>query len=167
MHRHMMKQNLQKHLVWAVILSESTHVFCCVFPTIFSVISLLAGLGMVAAMPAFMVGMHDFLHEWELPMIVVSGLVLAIGWAAVLYSDKISCESECCAQSGCAPKKNKAHLVLKIATVLFIFNVLIYLVFHRSTWVVDHFASGHETHIEGQHEGHDHGHHDGHEGHSH
>lgn len=136
-----MKQTLQKHLVWAVILSESSHVFCCVFPTVFSVVSLLAGLGVVAAMPTFMVTMHNMLHAWELPMIGLSGVVLALGWWAVWYSDKIDCHSTGCAHGACAPKKNKAHIVLKVATVLFIFNVLIFITLHKSTWFATHIAA--------------------------
>lgn len=164
-----MKEVIQKRLVWAVILSESTHVFCCVFPTVFSVLSLLAGLGVVATMPGFMVEMHDFLHEWELPMIAASGAVLALGWAAVLYSDRLDCrtaETSCCDHESCAPKKNRAHLVLTLATVLFVFNVFIYLAFHKSTWLAERLGADPAA-IGQQHEGHDHGHEESHQGHSH
>ncbi len=126
--------------MWAVVLSETSHVFCCVFPTIFSVIGLLAGLGMVTAMPAGMLAMHNLIHAWELPMIATSAVILALGWAAILYSDKIDCHSTGCAHGACAPKKNRAHLVLKIATVLFVFNVFIYATIHKSTWFVTHVA---------------------------
>lgn len=136
-----MKQSMQKPLIWAVVLSESSHVFCCVLPTIFSVMSLLAGVGVVAAMPTFMVTMHDFLHAWELPMIGLSGLILALGWGAVWYSDKIDCHDSGCCHGACAPKKGKAHLVLKIATVLFVLNVLVYFTVHRSTWFATHIAA--------------------------
>lgn len=136
-----MKQTLQKPLLWAVVLSETSHVFCCVFPTIFSVVSLLAGLGVVAAMPTFMISMHNTLHAWELPMIGLSGTVLALGWGAVWYGDKIDCHSTGCAHGACAPKKTKAHIVLKIATVLFLFNVLIYATLHKSTWFVTHIGA--------------------------
>jgi len=136
-----MKQSLQKSLMWAVVLSETSHVFCCVFPTIFSVIGLLAGLGVVAVMPPFMVSMHEMLHGWEVPMIVASGVILAIGWLAVWYSDRIDCHSTGCAHGACAPKKNRAHLVLKIATVLFVFNVFIFATVHKSNWLVDTVSS--------------------------
>lgn len=163
-----MKDATQKRLVWAVILSESTHIFCCVFPTVFSVLSLMAGLGVVATMPAFMVEMHDFLHDWELPMIVGSGIVLALGWAAMVYSNRLDCrtaEASCCAHEPCAPKKNKAHLVLVIASVLFVFNVFVYFAFHRSTWLVDQLGlNPAPIHADHGHSGHDH---DDHHGHAH
>lgn len=150
-----MKQSLQKPLVWAVVLSETSHVFCCVLPTIFSLFSLLAGMGVVAAMPAFLVDLHDILHSWELPMIIGSGIILALGWAAVWYSGRIDCHSTGCAHGACAPKKNKAHLVLKIATVLFVFNVLIYAGIHKSSWFAERVAAEH-AHKEGEHHGHSH-----------
>ncbi|PZQ47206.1 MAG: hypothetical protein DI551_03825 [Micavibrio aeruginosavorus] len=136
-----MKQTIQKHLVWAVILSETSHVFCCVFPTIFSVLSLFAGLGLVATMPTFMVTMHGILHAWELPMIAFSGLVLAIGWGAVWYGDRMDCHNTGCCHGACAPQKKRAHTILKLATVLFLFNVLIYFAVHKSTWFATHIGA--------------------------
>lgn len=164
-----MREDIQKRLVWAVILSESTHIFCCVFPTVFSVMGLLAGLGVVVAMPGFMVDMHDFLHAWELPMIAASGVVLALGWLAIMYSDRIDCrtaETSCCDHGPCTPKKNRAHLVLKIATVLFIFNVFVFFVLHKNTWLIERLG-GVPAAVEGLHDGHDHGHSGHHHDHSH
>lgn len=120
--------------MWAVVLSETSHVFCCVFPTLFSVMGLLAGLGVVVALPTSMVHMHELIHAWEVPMIVASGVILALGWAAALYSRKMDCHSSGCVHGACAPRKSKAHVVLEIASVLFFFNVLIYVTVHRSNW---------------------------------
>jgi len=148
-----MNQKIQKSLIWAVILSESSHLFCCVLPTIVSLMGLLAGLGMVATLPAGVLELHEFLHAWEVPMIAMSGVILALGWLAIRYSDKVDCHSTGCVHGACAPRKSRAHLVLKIATVLFIFNVLVYTLVHRSTWFNEHSPLGH-------HEEHDHGHQD-------
>jgi hypothetical protein len=148
-----MNQKMQKSITWAVILSETSHLFCCVLPTIVSLIGLLAGLGVVVALPVGFLQLHDFLHEWEVPMIVVSGVILALGWVAVRHSEKVDCHSTGCAHGACAPKKNRAHLVLKIATVLFVFNVLVYVTVHRSDWFNERSPMG-------QHEGHNHNHSD-------
>lgn len=129
-----MNEKLHKPVMWAVVVSESSHVFCCVLPTLFSVIGLLAGLGMVITLPGYMIELHQWLHDWEVPMIVVSGLILAVGWIAVRHSEKVDCHSAGCSHGACAPSKKRAHLVLKIATVLFVFNVLVYAVIHRSEW---------------------------------
>ncbi len=133
-----MANRLLKPLNFAVIASEGMHIFCCVFPTVFSLLGLLAGLGVMAALPPSMIAFHDFMHAWEVPMIVTSGLVLALGWVVVLYTDKMDCHSTGCGHGACAPQKSRAHMVLKIASVLFVVNVAIYAGVHRSDW----FASG-------------------------
>ena len=149
-----MKERLQKSLNYAVIASEGMHIFCCVFPTLFSLLGLLAGLGLVTALPPAMIGFHDFMHHWEVPMIVTSGIIQALGWAVVVYSQKVDCHSTGCAHGACAPRKNTAHKVLKIATVLFIVNVVIYFGVHRSHW----FETGVGAALMHTEEGHDHGH---------
>ncbi len=148
-----MKATLQKSMMWAVVLSEASHIFCCVFPTLFSVVGLLAGLGMVVALPGFMIELHNFLHNWEVPMIALSGAILVLGWVVTLYSEKIDCHDGGCGHGACAPRKKRAHVVLKIATVLFVFNVLIYMTIHRSTWFITTVAPAafHQHHEGGGH----------------
>lgn len=132
-----MKDNHRKAIVWAVLLSESSHVFCCVLPTVFSVLSLLSGAGMISVMPAFVSNMHETLHHYELPMIGASAAILLLGWGLHLYSQKIDCHDTGCAHGPCEGKKNKTHLLLMIASLLFVANVSVYALFHRSTVVQD------------------------------
>lgn len=127
-------------MVWAVLLSESSHVFCCVFPTIFSLIGLLAGAGMVV-MPVSLIHAHEYLHQWELPMIVASGLILGLGWLTVWYSGRIDCHSTGCHHGACAPRKSRAHKVLYVATILFCINVFVYAAIHKSTWFAERIAA--------------------------
>lgn len=129
-----MNEKLQKPLLWAVVLSESSHVFCCVFPTLFSLMGLLASFGLVIAMPGYMVELHEFMHAWEVPMIIFSGLILALGWVVVHYSAKIDCHHSGCGHAACGKSKKRAHLVLKVATVVFVANLLIYTFIHRAQW---------------------------------
>ena len=147
-----MNEKIQKSMVWAVILSESSHLFCCVLPTIVSLMGLLAGLGVIVALPSGVLQLHEFLHEWEIPMIAASGVILALGWIAIRYSDKVDCHSTGCAHGACAPKKSRAHLVLKIATVLFVFNVAVYVVVHRSDWFNEHSPLGQHGHEQVHHD---------------
>lgn len=151
-----MKQYIQKSLSLAVIASEGMHVFCCVLPTLFSLMGLLAGLGVVAALPPSMIAFHDFMHDWEVPMIVASGIILALGWAAVVYSDKVDCHSSGCAHGACAPRKTRAHKILIVASVLFFVNVVIYFGVHRSDWFTEGVGAQ-MTHSD--HSGHEIGHH--------
>ncbi len=121
----------QNKIFWAIVLSETTHVFCCVLPTIFSVLSLFAGLGLIGVIPSYMVNMHDVLHRWEVPMLIVSGLVLALGWILYLYSRKVDCHDSGCHHGPCEPKKSHVSMVLLIASLLFVVNLAVYTVFHR------------------------------------
>lgn len=125
-------ERLQKTLFWALVASETSHVFCCVLPTLFSVLSLLAGLGVVSVLPAPILEFHEMMHDWEIPVISMSGAILLFGWAIDSYARKIDCHNTGCAHGPCTPKKKRADKILKIATVLFLVNVSVYLIFHRS-----------------------------------
>lgn len=127
-----MRQNIQKSLILGVVLSEASHVFCCIFPTVFSLLSLAVGMGLAASMPTFMMSLHDFLHEWEVPIIAFSGIILLLGWTVTWYSDRMDCRASGCAHDVCKPRKSKARIVLTIATALFLFNLAVYLFAHRS-----------------------------------
>ena len=146
-----MSETKRKAIMWAVILSESSHVFCCVLPVLFSVFSLMAGAGMVSLMPGFLVDLHDMLHAYEVPMIMMSGLILAFGWGLHLYSKTINCSETgagCC-DAPCAPKKDKVKWLLVAATLLFTVNVTVYTFVH-----VPQDRAAHEGHYD--HHGHDH-----------
>ncbi len=132
-----MRKELHKPLIWTVIASESSHLLCCVFPTLFSLAGLLSGLGFMVTIPAPMVELHDMIHRWEIPLILMSGVLLALGWAALKYSEKVDCHSTGCAHGTCEPKRSKASLIMMIASGLFVFNVVVYLFVHR-TDLVEH-----------------------------
>lgn len=124
-------QKLQKGIVTAILATEASHVFCCVLPTLFSVLSLFAGLGMISAMPGWLVEVHNFLHHWEVPMIAASGMVLMLGWVLFWYSKKVDCHDHGCGHGPCEPKKDRAKIIMKAATILFFVNITVYGVFHR------------------------------------
>lgn len=124
-------EKIQKTLFWSIIASESMHVFCCVLPTIVSVISLLAGVGALSFLPGIVLDLHEVLHRWEVPMIVLSGVILAVGWVLYYASRRIDCHDEAgCTHGPCSPKKNITFKVMVFATALFAFNVLVYLSLH-------------------------------------
>ena len=146
---------LNRNIIATVIASESIHIFCCVLPTVFSVVSLLTGAGILATMPSFMDQAHNMIHAYELPMIIMSGVILLCGWGLYAYSVRINCRTEgSCAHAPCKPKKNKAKIIMIAATVLFVFNVAVYFTLHRN---VDTYLAGSESHaIILDHEGHAH-----------
>ncbi len=157
-------QKIQRTLNIAIILSETSHVFCCVLPTLVSLASLLAGIGVIGSLPVGMLVVHDFLHAWELPIIIGSGIVIALGWALQNYSRQVDCHDTGCGHGPCGPKKKKSSTLLKVATLLFVVNVLVYSVFHRGMHI--HVPTAQEaataqdvnddTHDRNQHDQHDH-----------
>lgn len=123
-------QKIQNFIYWACVGSEISHIFCCGLPMVFSVMSLASGLGLMAAMPASLEFLHHAIHDYEIPMIMMSGLVILMGWALHYVAYRIDCRSTGCAHGPCAPKKKRSSKVLMVATGLFIFNVSGYFLIH-------------------------------------
>lgn len=126
-------QRIQKTIFWTILASETTHIFCCVLPTIVSIMSLLSGMGLIAVMPGWLDHFHNLMHGWELPIIMTSGLLLALGWGLYAISRRIDCRTDGdCRHEPCAPKKKHASHILMIATLLFVVNTAIYAFVHRT-----------------------------------
>ncbi len=138
-------ERLKSGIFWAVLVSETSHVFCCVLPTVVSLISLMAGAGMLSALPGPVLAIHDALHAYEIPMICGSALILLAGWVMHYISLRLDCRGTGCAHEPCAPKKDRTKMLLIGATVLFCFNLTIYLCFHAG-----HESFEAEAHHHGQ-----------------
>jgi len=149
-------KKMQNVFSWVVIASEFSHVFCCVLPSLFSVFSLLVGMGVIGVMPLWMKGFHDAMHAYEIPLMAMSGLVVLLGWGLHALSRRMDCHDSGCGHGACTPKKNRSEIILKFATVLFLINVMVYLVVHRG---MEHMLHGYSAEISAQ--GHEHDdHHD-------
>ena len=146
-----MQEKHQKRLYLAILISETSHVFCCVLPTIFSVLSILAGIGLVAAVPGWLTSFHDAMHDWEVPLISASALVVAIGWGLYFYSKKIDCHDTGCHHGPCGPKKRTTSKILIAATLLLAFNMTIYFGLHRGA-----DQQSNSVHYSHEHHEHDH-----------
>lgn len=123
-------KKLQKRLSLAIILSEMGHVFCCVLPSIFSILSVFVSAGVISVMPPFMAVWHEAVHRWEVPIILFSGALLSFGWVLHAYSRRLDCQDTGCHHPPCAPVKKKSSKLLLVATALFTINVLVYLAIH-------------------------------------
>jgi hypothetical protein len=122
---------MQKVLGRFVILSEITHVFCCVLPMLAVISSLAAGVGASSFIPASVLSFHDMMHDYEIPLITFSFVLLSLAWGLQIYSLRVDCRKDAlCAHEPCAPKKQKASKLLKIATVIFIINISVYFGLH-------------------------------------
>lgn len=124
-------QKFRKTLNVAIVLSEMSHLFCCVLPTLFSLLTLLAGLGVLAAVPVLMIEVHELIHAYELWVIGFSGGMILFGWLLHWQSTKVDCHNTGCHHPPCEPVKTKTSKFLIVATVLFVMNLLVYGVVHR------------------------------------
>lgn len=113
-----------------IVVSEISHVFCCVLPSIFSILTMMVGLGIMGALPVGLTQFHDMMHGWELTIIITSAAILAFGWALHVISERLDCHNTGCGHEPCTPKKKKTARVLKFATILFLVNVSIYALVH-------------------------------------
>lgn len=124
-------QRVQSIIYWFCVTSEISHFFCCGLPIVFSILSLLSSAGLTAAMPLGLEELHHAMHDYEIPMIMVSSAILVMGWALHYVAYRIDCRSTGCAHGPCAPKKKRSGKVLIIATILFALNLLGYITLHH------------------------------------
>lgn len=148
------KDNLQKHFGWAVIASELSHVFCCVIPTLVTVLSVFANFGLFVMSPdGWLVNIHNVMHHYEIPIILFSGGMVALGWVAHLISRRVDCHDTGCGHPPCAPQKTNNSRILTIATILFLMNIVIYFGVHRNILQIDTLSSDSlEQHFDHEHE---------------
>lgn len=147
------KDNIQKHFGWAVIASELSHVFCCVIPTLVTVLSVFANFGLFVMSPdGWLMNIHNVMHHYEIPIILFSGAMVALGWVAHLFSRRVDCHDTGCGHPPCSPQKTKNYRILAIATILFIINIIIYFGVHRNILNLDVFG----PQSLGQHSEHEH-----------
>lgn len=139
---------LRRHFGLAVLMSELGHVFCCVLPTIFTVLSFAANIGLVGMAPSWMLEIHEMIHHYEVSIIIFSGVVLIIGWAALYMSRKVDCHDTGCGHPPCDTGKVENGKIMIIATILFVINFLIYTVVHKNLFHIEMFSPAHVAHSE-------------------
>ncbi len=138
-------QKLRQSIYMAVLASELTHIFCCGLPVLVSMLSLMVSMGVISFLPTGLVAFHDVLHAYEIPMIITSAVILALGWALHYISERLDCVKDSdCHHEPCAPKKKKASKVLWFATVLFAVNVSVYFGLHYEPSVHEPVLHAHD-----------------------
>lgn len=115
---------------WLSITSEISHFFCCGLPIVFSLLSLLSGVGLIATMPMGIHSLHEVMHNYEMPMIIISGTVILLGWALHVVANKIDCHNTGCVHEPCGSKKKRSSKILLVATALYTLNLVGYLLLH-------------------------------------
>ena len=124
-------QNFNRYIAYSSIVAEITHVFCCGIPMAFSILSFLTSAGLLVTMPAAIDSLHHAIHDYEIPMICVSAVLIAFGWIFYFISKRLDCRTDGdCSHAPCAPKKKRSNRILSIATILFVINFVGYFALH-------------------------------------
>lgn len=129
--RHKISHRHHKVIHWVTLASTLSHIFCCGIPMVVGLLSLLAGMGALTTILPGLESMHHRMHSIELPLLVFSALMLALGWAVHVHGRKVDCHSTGCSHPPCEPKKTRASLLMIIATALFAFNVVTLVFMHK------------------------------------
>ncbi len=119
-------ERIQKTSNAIVLLSAFSHFFCCVLPTISSIVGLGASFGMVSTNLTF----FKWFHEHEEQILVFSAIALTVSAIAQIISWRIDCHNSGCEHGKCTPKKKVSNKIFTIAVVLFLINLTIHLMQH-------------------------------------
>lgn len=117
-------ERVQAVVQWVLLVSLTSHIFCCVLPTVFSVVSALSGVGLLSASMPAVHFIHEITHDFEHVLLSFSAFMLMISWGAYLYSRQIDCHNTGCQHGPCDSKKDRSKLILWVASALFVFNVI-------------------------------------------
>lgn len=123
-------QRFQSITNWAAAFTQLGHIFCCGLPALFSVLSLLSGLGIMMTIPKGLETIHHTMHDYEMPLIMTAGIITVLGWVLHLISIKLDCRTTGCAHGPCGSKKNRSSKVLIFSTILFAINLVILFTVH-------------------------------------
>lgn len=122
-------EKLRRNIVWFVIASEVSHLFCCVLPTLAALLSLAVGVGLL---PTAFTALHDVIHGYEIPIITFSAIMLGLGWWAYWLARRTDCHALGHDEHACHKTTDRSKVYLLIGTVLFVMNFLIFITLHSS-----------------------------------
>ena len=112
----------QRILNVAAAASVLPHLFCCVLPTISSLAGVGTSLGLSVTHSIHM----EWVHEYEVQLLVFSGLTVALAGAVQLYAGRMDCHKTGCCHEPCSPRKDKALVVFFAAGALFFVNLAVH-----------------------------------------
>jgi hypothetical protein len=133
-------EKLRRNIVWLVIASEVSHLFCCVLPTLAALLSLAVGVGLL---PTAFTALHDVIHGYEIPIIIFSAVMLALGWWAYWLATRTDCHALGHDEHACHKTTDRSKVYLIIGTALFMMNFVIFITLHTS---LNHQQTSHADH---------------------
>ena len=113
---------IQRAATTASLVAELSHIFCCGLPIFVAVVSAGSQIGLGGSFLAF----HAIMHDYEVPILIGSGLLLAFGLLLHYISFRINCRATGCAHSDCTPMKFRVGWIFTIAIVLYAANLAFY-----------------------------------------
>ena len=122
-------EKFRRNIVWLVIASEASHLFCCILPTLAALLSLAVGVGLL---PTAFTILHDVIHGYEIPIILFSGLMLGLGWWAYWLARKTDCHALGHDEHACHKTTDRSRIYLVIGTILFLVNLCVYFTLHHA-----------------------------------
>ena len=122
-------EKLRRNIVWLVIASEVSHLFCCVLPTLGAVLSLVVGIGLL---PTGFTVLHEIIHGYEVPAIIFAAVTLGLGWWAYWMAKRTDCHSLGHDEHACHKTTDRSKIYLLIGSALFVMNLTIYFTLHFS-----------------------------------
>ena len=106
-----------------VIMGSLMHIFCCGLPLLLSITSLATTLG-ISSLSIFEVEWFEPIENY---ILIVMGVMLAVTYVVNRSSKKIDCTQDgLCEHPPCDEKKDISGYLLKIATVLYLVNITIF-----------------------------------------
>lgn len=122
-------EKLRRNIVWLVIASEVSHLFCCVLPTLAAVLSVAVGVGLL---PIGFTILHDVIHGYEIPIIIFSAVMLGLGWWAYWLARRTDCHALGHDEHVCHRTTDRSKIYLLVGSALFVMNLAIYFALHFS-----------------------------------
>ncbi|MEM8971411.1 MAG: hypothetical protein AAGD43_05015 [Pseudomonadota bacterium] len=106
------------------LLAELSHIFCCGLPIFIAVMSAGSQIGFGGAFVVF----HRFIHDYELHILIGSGLLLAFGFGLHIFSHWMECHSPEHNHHKSKPKRFRIGWIFSIALILYVANLSFYFI---------------------------------------
>lgn len=115
---------LKSFSTFFVILGSVMHLFCCGLPFLLSITSLATAIG-ISSLEIFNV---EWFEQIENYLLVIMGVMLGLTYFVNRYSKRLDCqENDLCTHPPCDEKKDISGYFLRIATVLYVLNILLFI----------------------------------------
>lgn len=115
--------NFQRVATTASLMAELSHIFCCGLPIFVAIMSAGSQIGLGGGFLVF----HAIIHDYEIPILIGSGMLLAVGLLLHYISFRINCRTVGCAHSDCEPVKFRVGWIFTIAIALYALNLALYI----------------------------------------